>query len=504
MMMRYLRLICLFSCLFTSASIAGSLIPDSVARVQALTLQGLDRAYNYDFTAANRLFDAAIAVEPLHPRPYVSKSLIALWKYLLTRSDADSRELISLTDKAIEQGEQYINTYGEDADALTCLGAAYGCRAFAHARAKSYFRSAWDGKKSYDYLCDALQRDPHAYDAYLGLGMFHYFAAHISKPLRWIVSILGVSGDSERGIREIRLAAQKGVFHRVEAQYFLSQFLPWEDGDFASGEQIISDLRQEYPANPLLQFTLAVWRIQRHDIVGAQALLEPIVRRQSDVQPYALYKLAECSFRLSNYDEARTLYQSFLRSYSNDTYRATANYRIAVCLEMTGHRAEAVEFYKRAASDPHSFGDDAYSVRKASRHLSVPMSESDTSLIRAQNALRSGAYEQALALYTRMKSSGTADPTVAAETEFGLGEALFHEESYNNALEHYQSVRSIAQTDERWLLPWSHYQSGLCDLKLGRPEAAREEFKQVQQYDDYDFKEWLRFRAERELAKLGT
>ena len=485
---------------------AGSLNPESAARIRTLTLDGLNHAYNFDFTTANRLFDEAIAAEPLHPRPYIGKTSLALWQFLLSKNDADYKTFLSLADRSIETGERYLDTYGEDAEVFTCLGMAYGYRAFAYGRASSYLKAAWDGKKSYDYLYDALKLDPHTYDAYLGIGIFHYFTTFIAKPLRWIVSILGITGDSELGIKEIRIAAEKGLYTKAEAQYYLAQFLPWQEGDFTTSEKIINDLLLQYPENSILKFTLAVWEIRRHNVLSAKVHLTTIVQQQNTfmngIRPFVNYKLAECYFRLSEYDEARTLYQALLKEHKDETYSATSNYRIGLCCEMMGQREMALPFYKRAIAADRSFGDDAYSARRAEHRLKMPLSATDTALLQAQNALRSGAYGQSLTLFSKLKTVPATSPDILAEAIYGIGETEVEQSSYAEALQQFQLVLSFSVKEEQWLIPWSHYQSALCYLKLGQRDAAHKEFEKVLDYDNYDFKNWLTFRTERELAKF--
>src|ERR1041385_7899016 len=342
-----------FALLVAGPGFAGSLDPIIGSRVRNLTLEGLESAYNFDLKAANELFDEAIATAPLHPRPYISKSTLVLWRYLIGQKEADYEAFLSSAEKSIDICEQYIDRYGEDADALVCLGTVYGYRAFVYGRAKNYLKSAWDSKKSFDYFSDALKLDPHAYDAYLGLGVYHYFSAFLPKTLQWIVSILGVSGNSELALKELRIAAEKGTYSKTEAKYYLAQFLPWQEGDFESSEKIITDLTKLYPSNSLLTFTLAVWEMRRNDVQSAKERLVSITENNNNaiegVKEFAEYKLAECYFRLNDFEHARGHYQSFLSEHHDETYIATSYYRIGISYELAGQYEQALPYYRKAA-----------------------------------------------------------------------------------------------------------------------------------------------------------
>lgn len=492
--------------LISTTCIAGSLTPAVLERVQTLTLDGLHHAYNFDFRAADQRFDEAIHFEPLHPRPYVGKATVIAWRYLLGRNDTDKEAFLASADRAIEVAEKYEDTFGETADAHICLGTLYAYRSFVHGRSKSYLKGAWDGKKSFDYFSGALNLDAHAYDAYLGLGLFHYFTAFIPKPLQWIVAVMGIRGDSELGMKELRIAASKGTYGKVESQYYLAQFLPWHDGDFDSGEKIIGDLHRQYPSNTLIAFTRAAWEIRRNDVATAKERLISIVdntdERLAGVKSYAVYKLAECYYRLGDYPRARARYREFLENYQDEIYVATANYRMGVCYELEGNRDSALPRYRKAAKAARMFGDDAYASRRAELRIVSRLAPSDTMALAAQNALRSGNYDRAILLYAKVQSIVAPTDELQAEADFGTGEALYEKGEYNESLARLERASRAAPVRERWLLPWSHYQRGLAALKLSDSRLAKLAFEQALDYEEYDFKNWLEFRAKREIEKL--
>jgi tetratricopeptide (TPR) repeat protein len=504
--MHFLFLSLLHLLLFLPPGDNGALSPELTERIRALSLEGFESAYNFDFAAANRSFDEASKVEPLHPRPYVGKAMIEMWKYLLTKNDTARQAFLALADKAIDAAEHYEDRYGENAELKLCLGTIYGYRAFVYGRAKSYLKAAWDGKKSFDYYNDALGLDPKTYDAYLGLGVYHYFLDFLPKPFRWIASMMGISGDAGTGMRELRLAAEKGVYGKIDAQYYLAQFTPWVDGDFDSGEHMLSDLASRYPGNNLLSFTLAVWELRENDVRPARDRLAAIVASGSDplggVMPYAMYKLACCYFSLGAYDDARRMYQSFLHGYHEGMYRATSNYHIGLCFELAGRRDSAIGYYRKALRTDRKFGDDAYASRRAGLLVNAPLSPADTLLIAAGNALHTGAYDEAIEAASRLASSAGVPGDVALQAEFLRGESYFWKKSYAEALPRYRAAAAQTPAAETWLLPWSHYQSGLCLLKMDDASGALEEFRRAQDYDEYDFHNWLEFRIKREIEKI--
>ena len=183
-------------------------------------------------------------------------------------------------------------------------------------------------------------------------------------------------------------------------------------------------------------------------------------------------------------------------------YRATANYRIGVCFEFAGRRDSAIVYYRAATRSDRKFGDDAYSVRKSELRLESRLQAADSLLIVTQNAVHSGNYDDAIKTSSSITALSGVSSDMLLEAEYLRAESYFEKKSYAEALHGYQSMSGKTAERELWLIPWSHYQSGLCLLKLNNPTLAKKEFEQAQEYDEYDFHNWLEFRTKRELEKI--
>jgi tetratricopeptide (TPR) repeat protein len=494
-------------CCFTGIALSSSLDTSKANNIRSLTLKGLEYAYNLDFQNATRLFDEAHNIEPLHPRPLLGKASMKFWQLMIQKDDSSYEQFISDVEKIIDAGDRYLDRYGKDADVYTSLGTAYAYRAFAHARMKSYLKAAWDGKKSYDYFNDAIELDHRTYDAYAGVGVFHYFATFLPKALQWAGSILGVPGDGDRGIKEIGIAAEKGTFLSVESKFCIAELLPWYSDDFDSSAVILRKLAQKYPGNSLFLFTVAVWDIKKNDVQSARDILLKIEGEEHNPIPglrnFIDYKLGECYFRLRDYPHSQEYYQRFLNKYKDEVYNATANYRIGICREMTGRKNESTKYFALAEVSKSKFGDDKYSARKAVYFAKNPFGYNDSLLLCAQNLFKSGKYDKAIELYARLKSQPSLSSVMRTEAIYGMGETYFEQGSYTNALKYFQEVTAQhLPASDIWMFPWAYYYSGISCLKLNNKPEAKKAFEKVSDYDEYDFEQWLSYRTKLELDRL--
>ncbi len=496
----------LFAALSSTILVARPSDHPSPERVRALTLEGLHHLYNFDVGKANERFNEAIAVNPHHPRPQVSRIIAPLWKFLVTRADSDFQEVTRLTTECIDAGEKYLESNENDADALTCLGTAYGFRAYAHAVDKSYLKAAWDGRKSYGYLADAVRADPHFYDAYLWLGLYHFAVGTIPKTLQWIVGILGIEGNRDLGLREIELAARKGMYNAPEAKYLLVQFYPWYKGDFEASEKLIDELLHTYPANTVFLYSKGFMKLRQNDVTAALPYFLKMKELNNGyfslINKYAELRMGECYFRSGDYKRAQDGYLRFLAMNNRGQFEAMASYHAGLAAELMGDRASALTLYLRAKSSDAVHGDDVYAARHAAKLLVSPLSTVDSLLIVARNFHRSGSYKKATDTYADLLHRFSCTDDQHAEALYRTGECLFEQDRYDEAVEQFRAVLRLKVTSEQWVKPWAHFMMGQIALKKNDLVVARKEFEIVGDYDNYDHKNWLTFRAEQELEKL--
>lgn len=479
----------------------------SVDRARALTLEGLRLLYNFDIDRARQKFDEAIAVEPRHPRPHLSRALAPLWKSFASRTPEDYAEALRFMDRTIEISEKYLEEVDDrDPDALMCLASGYGYRAYIHVVNKSYLKGTWDAKRCYDHLTDVVSADPKFYDAYFGLGLYHFAVATVPRALRWIIGILGVEGDRDRGMKEIELAARKGTYNVADAKFFLAQFYPWYKGDFDASEKLVDELLRSYPGNTVFIYAKGFLKLRQNKITEAiphfLRMKELGNRHFAIINKFAEFRLGDCYFRLGEYPHALDAYRAFLEMNNKGQFEAMASYQAGLASEMLGDREGALKLYRRARDFDGGHGDDVYSARQAARRLASPLTLVDRLMIAARNYHRRELYSHAVESYTDVLHGYSLTSDQRAEALYRLGESLFESGRLDEAEEQFQTVVGLPVSSEQWVMPWAHFMLGQIAMKNGDRLAAKREFEAVGEYESYDHKNWLTFRTEQELDKL--
>lgn len=144
-----------------------------------------------------------------------------------------------------------------DRNALLALALVNGLRAdysalFEHkySLALHYTRDATSYARQLLMIC------PDCYDAYIATGISRYLIGSLSAPLRWILRMGGFSGDKKQGMAELQLVSERGHYLAPYARILLA-IAEIRQKDTTRARQLLTELRDEYPGNPLFVRELA-------------------------------------------------------------------------------------------------------------------------------------------------------------------------------------------------------------------------------------------------------
>jgi hypothetical protein len=138
-----------------------------------------------------------------------------------------------------------------DADALFSLTMVYGLRAdyaaLIEGRDMAFLANS---RKAATLARTLLEVAPDYADAYLATGVTQYVVGSLFAPLRWILRLAGYTGDSARGMEEVRVAAEHGRFLGPFARILLA-IAYLRTHDTAHARELLSGLARDFPTNGL-------------------------------------------------------------------------------------------------------------------------------------------------------------------------------------------------------------------------------------------------------------
>jgi len=361
--------------LFLSPGSGLALGPDADRSVMA----GLEAGYALDFAASSAAFAAADRLAPEHPAgPFFLASLV--WLELSLNVDEPGTlerlepEFDLLMGEAFRRAQALIDKEPRAAEGYFYRGAAYGMRGRWKIVKRQWIRAAADGWNGYRDLETAVRLDPEYYDAYLGLGMYDYYADTMPAILKFASSLI-VSGDKKRGLRFVNIAVQHGHFSAMEAQLFLAGIYTTYEKEPDRALEIIRDLRLTRPANLFLLYMEVAARVRAKDWPGAVACAEELsarARQAPEGRPYtALFDLylADAYLGSGDFAKARDA-ASRCAADAADARRASVTFcllRRAQAHDLRRERREALADYSAVQARPPFWSSREHAARGLKR-----------------------------------------------------------------------------------------------------------------------------------------
>ncbi len=324
--------------------------------------QGIEKAFNLEMQAANIWMQRAVALDPEDPTGY---ALLAMAHMLFGEMSFDPGEreqhqvsMLRYVNEASARGEKRIQANPEDGRAYFAMALAKITKVLLAIRQKDYLDVALETSNVWTYLEKANRYDPKNYDVYFLMGVIHYHIDHLPIVTRCFSALLITSGDSRRGLEELKLAATKGDLLKELAQAELvAAYLNFEKQPSQS-LPLARRLKNQFPRNYSFLFALASNLAELHRFQEASALAREIEKGilsgqppfSPRLQPRYDQLMGRIFFNQGKYDEAARYLERALKDERpyNARVRAWASVRLGMIYDIRKERKKAEECYLKA------------------------------------------------------------------------------------------------------------------------------------------------------------
>jgi tetratricopeptide (TPR) repeat protein len=227
----------------------------------------LDQIYSGDLSAAIEGARRLQTDQPTHPLGYLLEGEALWWRIWCTSAEfkygmtyprhraklAADQHYFELAAKASSLAEAQIALH-DTAEMQFYAGMGDALIARIYALRGENRNAARAGVRARERLLRAVALDPDLADAYMGLGLYNYYADTLSAAARVLRFFMGIPGGSKQeGIRQLERAIAEGTLTPPEARFYLAINLHNYDQKYEQALQIAAPLADKYSSNPLFQ-----------------------------------------------------------------------------------------------------------------------------------------------------------------------------------------------------------------------------------------------------------
>lgn len=324
--------------------------------MDALIDEGLRGIYNLDYAGSKKAFATLKQDFPDHPIGLYGLTT-ALWWELTNDYDEDNpvleKEFLATADETIAFARKQLKKGDPTGEIRLCLGGALGLKGRWDAIQGHWLAAYKSGKKAFDVQDEAIKSNPELYDAYLGVGIFHYYVAVLPAAVKIFARMI-FGGSKAQGLREINLAKDKGRFSRTAALLFLVNLYVNNEKDPAKALALLREGRKEFPNSPFFHFAELLILDEARDWsalrIGAQDFLARIRRAEGNYgkgrEHMGLFALGNSYLIEGDVGRALDIYEDVLANHhQQDRWISLTYLHRGMAYDLRGRRDLAVADY---------------------------------------------------------------------------------------------------------------------------------------------------------------
>ena len=465
---------------------------------EALYARGRAAAFDFQMDAARAAFAELGRVEPQSPAAAYGLESAALWQALVMERDPYAARFFELNDS--------LKAVLDDLPAspeVELLKAQSGLhRALLLGRQERYSKAGLAFRGACGRFYD-LADDPATPAAVgFGNGLCQTVAGSVPRAYRWLARLFGFSGTVRGGLDALALAADAGGLDAVEATFTLAIV----DETLNEGRREALGRLDTLEAGAVGDYLHGYLLLLDRDAAAAEARLaaaaEALAAPGAEPLPFVDAHLGMALFRQNRFEDAAPVLERFVRSYRGKALVAQATLLAGLAREMTGDRQRATALYDRVRA-LRDYDSDLSAEREARARLAAPMTASERTLLRGQNAYDAGRYAEAIATLQPVVTDAALPQVERAEAAYRTGRAYQAQEAWENAVRHFTLARDRPGDPLAKWGPWSEYHIGEVYEATGETAQARAAYRRVLDNEDaFDYHKALEQRTRTALERL--
>ena len=335
------------------------------------------------------------------------------------------------------------------------------------------------------------------------LGCLHVLIGSVPDKQRWISKLLGLRGNIQLGMNELRLGATDKIWG-TEAKFctiFIQAYvLKFDDKQNAEMLQFADNQSDNLNINMVA--TAISLKVNR-----TEQAIELLKRTPKDAAYlnfpiFELYK-AETQLFKGNYPQAVLAYQNYLRTFKGQTFLKDTYYKLFLCIWLIGDEKKAKLYLSKINERGNTVAESDKAAQKFYNDFEKTKALPNKTLIKLRLLFDGGYFEEAhneLVALTEKKFTYAKDQ---AEFNYRAGRIYQKLNQFDKATYYFE--RSVALTgSEEWVFgPNSALQLGYIHQQKRQKNKAKAYFEQAIAYKNHEYKTSVDNKARAALTEMG-
>lgn len=357
------------------------------AQIRNHLKQGIGKVFDMDDKAGIAELMKAVELDRESPTGYAFLTLAYLFFYEMSfdekERERNQESMVHFVGEALSKGEKRVEKDPKDGQAFFAMGLAKLAKIRWNITRKRYFAVAQESQNIRDYLERAKDLDPENYDIYFPMGLLRYHLDHLPGFTRFLSSLLSTSGDRQKGLQELELAAKRGHLLKELAQVELSSAYSNFEKQPGRALPLARELKEKFPHNYNFLFSLANTLSdlgRQEEALSAAQEIENGIKSGSppfrpELWPRYYQLMGKINLDKKEYARATEFFKRAVQDASpyNARVRVWALVRLGMIHDIHKERKLAEEYYRRALDVE---GGEGLAQITAKQYLKSPYSHS--------------------------------------------------------------------------------------------------------------------------------
>ncbi len=369
--------------------------------------------------------------------------------------------------------------------------------AFTKLKFGENWSGVWALRSAYKTIKKNIEAYPDFELNYKSLGLLHVIFGAVPDGYRWTLSLLGLEGDTQKGLEELYEIIESNSPLQTEIKLVAALVESYLIEDHKAALALLGNT--EAPTTMAEQYVQSLILMKSHQSAQAAGILGNVLDHLNspEAKPLFHYLLAEARFQAGAYTQARDHYRTFLQSFRGSNHTLDATFKWGLCEQFLGNDQGAGYLYEQALElDADSEAD--LNAEKLLKTQPFP----DPALLVIRYAIDGGFYHKADSVFNSINIS-QFPPYQQFELVYRQARMRHLEGKYVEATRLYQEVITKDETlPETYFVPNSYLQLGYLEMERGEAEMAIAYFEKVLTFRKHPYKNSLDSKAKIALKAL--